>query len=431
MTIDIKPLIKVVQLFEFRITVNCLFKVFSLLILVLTLSGCNESEGRPCARTEDACLIIEPEPREAWWDVPLPDFSDDQDRPKVTLIGERTQILTLGEFYLEQGAMASDEQDGDLSGQVTITGEVDTAKAGDYLLRYSVTDSTEKHAIEKVRIVRVIDNLATNLTRRPLGSTAANFGYFEHLPLDYGKNTEFDSSPSNTAGRKPPLIIYLHGSGANLERIEDTNPYTSLDAVLENNGIPRLISDGDWNNDLPFVVVAPHLGAVPESGYKDRLDAFVEYAVRAYDIDINRVYMTGWSAGGYLSIVYAVDFPEKIAAIVPISSGVDTQTQDLPSHFCDVEQVPVWLFHGTSDEVVPFVYSIQAYNAVVDRCSPRVLPKLSLLMNARHHMHHIIYDLSALDGGTIDEVTIEYDPRYDAYNQDIFQWMLTHSIEDR
>jgi surface protein with Ig-like domain/phospholipase/carboxylesterase len=411
--------------------INLSLKALALFAILLSLSGCNDSEGRPCARTEDACIIEEPQPVEAWWDVPIPDFSENPDRPDVTILGERTVILNLGEFYLEQGALASDDQDGNITPQIVIKGEVNTDIAGDYLLRYTVTDTSGLDAIEKVRIIRVIDEIAAPLTRRPLGTTTANFGYFEHLPLNYGQLESMNSSPMISSNNKPPLIIYLHGSGGNLEFVQDTDPYTSLDAVLENNGIPRLISDGLWNDNLPFVVVAPHLGAVPGFGYKDRLDAFVEYAIRAYDIDTNRVYMTGWSSGGYLSSAYAVDFPDKIAAIAPIASGLSTDIENLPSDFCNIEQVPVWLFHGTGDQITPFVNSINAYNAILDKCSARVLPKLSLLMNARHHMHHVIFDLSALAGSVIDDITVEYDPRYDPYEPDIYEWLLSHSLEDR
>ena len=297
-------------------------------------------------------------------------------------------------------------------------GEVNTDVVGDYLIRYSVTDTDGNKASEQARVVRVVDENTTNLTRRPLGTTYANFAYFEHLPVDYGKPLD----------EKPPLLIYLHGSGGNLEFVASQDPVQSMDAVLENYGVPRLIADGQWDNSLPFVVVAPHLGGIPEQSFKDRMDAFVDYAINTYDIDHNRVYLTGWSSGGYISSAYAVDFPEKIAAIAPIASGLALDIEDLPENFCNIEQVPVWLFHGTGDQVTPFVRSIRAYNAIVDTCQPRVIPKLSLLTDARHHIHHAVFDLSAMVGG---EQGAEYDPRYDAYDMDIYQWLLSHSLADR
>ena len=396
-----------------------LVNVAVLLITITLLSGCGgSSQKRPCERDINDCIIEIPPPPDIWWDAPIPDFSDNEDRPTISLLGDRTILLSVGDFYLEEGALAADEQDGDISADIVITGEVNTDVVGDYLVKYSVTDSTDLVAIEQTRIIRVIDNVAESLTRRPLGSTIANFAYFEHLPVDYGQSME----------KKPPLLIYLHGSGGNLEFFYDYDPTTSMDAVLENNGIPTIIDDGQWDDSLPFVVLAPHLGSLPDVGFRVRLNAFVEYAVRTYDIDINRVYLTGWSSGGYLSSAYAVDYPEKIAAIAPIASGLSTPIEDLPSHFCNIEEVPVWLFHGTGDEITPFVNSIQAYNAIVDTCQPRVIPKLSLIKDARHHVHHAILDLSVLVGGSIE---VEYDPRYDPYDTSIYQWLLSHSLEDR
>ena len=404
-----------------RVLLRLLVKPFSVFASIILLSSCGGSDGRPCAKDVSLCIVEDPPPVEVWWEAPIPDFSENPDRPVISLLGERTQVLSLGEFYLEEGALAVDEQDGDISGQIVIDGDVDTNTIGDYLVRYSVTDSDDNVAIEHARVIRVTANTKASITRRPLGTTFANFGYFEHLPLDYGETTE----------QKPPLLIYLHGSGANLEFHDNQDPVSSLDAVIENHGIPKLIEDGEWDDTLPFVMVAPHLGALPDVGFKVRLDAFVDYAIHTYDIDINRVYITGWSSGGFLSSAYSVDFPDKIAAVVPIASGLALDVEDLPDDFCNIEAVPVWMFHGTGDEIISHGDSIKAYHAISDLCQSRVPPKLSLLTGARHHIHHAVFDLSALAGGMIDGVEIEYDPRFQPYDESIYQWLLSHSLEDR
>lgn len=402
------------------LSIDKLLKIIGAFSLAVFVSSCGGSDKRPCELDVSKCIIEapEPEPVEVWWDVPIPDFSDDPERPTISLLGERTQILNLGEFYLEDGAIAADDQDGDISSQLEIIGEVNTDQIGDYLIRYAVTDSDGNSAIEKVRVVRVIGSYAESLTKRPLGTTLSNFAYFEHLPVNYG---DINSD-------KPPLIIYLHGSGGNLEFTRDTDPVTSMDAVLENYGIPKLIFDDEWDNNLPFVVVAPHLGGLETVGYKERLDAFVEYAIRAYDIDVNRIYMTGYSSGGFLTSAYTADFPEKIAAIAPLAAGSSVDVDDLPEHFCNIAEVPIWLFHGTGDDVVSHNSSVSLYNAILDNCQPRVLPKLSLLLDAEHHIHHAIFDFSAMVGGSQN---VEYDPTYDQYDTSIFEWFLGHSLNDR
>lgn len=413
--------INAIKAFKIHAAANRLLRTIAILFSIFLLSGCGGgSDERPCSRSEDVCLIKVPvpEPVDIWWDAPLPDFSDNPDRPTISLLGERTQYLTLGTDYLETGAIAADEQDGDISIDIVISGDVNTSTVGDYFVRYAVTDSSGTVAIEQVRIVRVIDNAAENFSRRPLGSTIANFGYLEHLPTDYGQTTS----------EKPPLLIYLHGGGGNLEFTNTSDPTLALDAVINNYGVPKIIEDGQWDDTLPFVVLAPQLGGVPSSGYKARLDAFVDYAVYTYDIDISRVYLTGYSQGGFLSAVYAKDFPDKIAAVAAVSSAFSSELQPLPDNFCDIERVPVWFFHATNDEVISFVNTFQVYNAILDNCQPGILPKLSLVIGGEHAIHHAVFNLEALVGGFAEAV---YDARFEPYETSVYQWLLSHSLENR
>jgi predicted peptidase len=220
----------------------------------------------------------------------------------------------------------------------------------------------------------------------------------------------------------------LHGGGGSLEFASTSDPTLSLDTVIDNYGVPKLIEDGQWDTTLPFVVLAPHLGAVPSSGFKERLDAFVEYATRAYDIDSSRIYFTGYSFGGRLSASYAKDFPDKVAAVVSISPAFSDDVDPLANNFCDIERVPVWMFHATNDAVIPFGNTIQVYNSILDNCQPQILPKLSLVIGGEHAIHHAVYNLEALVGGHAQAV---YDTRFDSYDTSIYQWLLSHSLVDR
>jgi len=393
-------------------------KTFGIFFSILLISGCGGSGERPCGPNDDQCLLPPPPPIDYWWDVPITDFSDNPNRPTISLIGDRTQILTLGEAYLEAGATALDMQDGDISSQIAIKGEVDSGAIGDYLVRYAVTDSSGIVAIEQIRIVRVIGNTAENLSRRPLRGTIANFGYLEHLPVDYGQTTE----------QKPPLLIYLHGGDANLEFTNTTDPTLVLDAVINNYGVPKLIEDRQWDDSLPFVVLAPQLGAIPDVGYKIRLEAFLEYAVRTYDIDTSRIYITGYSLGGFLSAAFSKDYPDRIAAVASISPAFPTFIDPTMDDFCGIARVPFWMFHATNDAVIPYERTVRVYNQILDNCQAPVLPKLSLVLGAEHAIHHAVYNLEALVGGFAQAV---YDSRYDPYDLSIYQWLLSYSLQDR
>lgn len=395
-----------------------LLKSLGTLLAIGLLSACGGDQEPPCARTEDACLVTFPEVEDYWWDVPITDFSDNPDRPDISLLGDRTVVLNMGAAYVEAGATAVDAQDGDISAQIVISGQVNTGAIGDYLVRYGVTDSSGTVAIEKTRIVRVVGSTVERFSRRPLGDTIANFGYLEHLPVDYGQSSD----------QKPPLLIYLHGGDGNLEFTTTTDTTLVLDAVIDNYGIPKLIEDGDWDNSLPFVVLAPQLGGVPNTSYRVRLEAFLEYAVRTYDIDTSRVYFTGYSQGGFLSAAFAKDFPHRIAAVASIASAFPNFIDPEEDNFCDIEQVPLWLFHATGDGVIPYQNSLRVYNQILDYCQPPIPPRMSLIMGAEHAIHHAVYNLEALVGGFAQAV---YDPAYYPYDENVYQWLLSHSLEDR
>ena len=59
--------------------------------------------------------------------------------PVITLVGESTISLTVGDTYAEQGATVTDNVDSDLN--AVITGEVDTSTAGSYTITYTATDT--------------------------------------------------------------------------------------------------------------------------------------------------------------------------------------------------------------------------------------------------------------------------------------------------
>jgi len=85
--------------------------------------------------------------------------------PVLTTIGSDPIILHVGSgtAYTEQGALAVDEADGDISRQVQISGNVDRNKAGSYTVTYKVTNSAGLEATA-TRTVRVI---AANETKTP------------------------------------------------------------------------------------------------------------------------------------------------------------------------------------------------------------------------------------------------------------------------
>lgn len=65
---------------------------------------------------------------------------EDTEEPVITLSGGN-RTLTEGDTWVDPGYSATDNMDGDLTAEVTITGTVNTATPGSYTLTYSVTDA--------------------------------------------------------------------------------------------------------------------------------------------------------------------------------------------------------------------------------------------------------------------------------------------------
>ncbi|MCR2807168.1 S-layer homology domain-containing protein [Paenibacillus soyae] len=80
----------------------------------------------------------------------------DSTPPSITLNGEQTIYLLVGEVYVEPGRSAYDELDKDLTDDIVVTGSVNTAVLGTYQLKYNVSDSSNNAAPEVTRTVRVV-----------------------------------------------------------------------------------------------------------------------------------------------------------------------------------------------------------------------------------------------------------------------------------
>jgi len=130
-----------------------------------------------------------------------------------------------------------------------------------------------------------------------------------------------------------PLMIFLHGSG---ERGSDL-------ARVKMHGPPKYAAAG---RPFPFILVAPQ---VPEgmAWDSDGLEALRADLVARLPIDPERVVLTGMSMGGYGTWNYAVDYPDRLAAIAPVCGSGDSDRAERIVH------LPVWAFHGALDNVVP------------------------------------------------------------------------------
>lgn len=137
-----------------------------------------------------------------------------------------------------------------------------------------------------------------------------------------------------------PLILFLHGSGERGDNVRQ---------VL-NDRLPERLANG---LALPAIVAAPQCPAASDwTLHDDALVALLDDLAAAYAIDQNRVYLTGLSMGARETWRLACANPQRFAAVVAICGrrpyGLRSEEDAaLISH------IPIWVFHGARDEVVP------------------------------------------------------------------------------
>ena len=222
-------------------------------------------------------------------------------------------------------------------------------------------------------------------TPRPLGTTAADQGYYEYLPQGY--DTDMQSYP---------LIVFIHGLGENGDGDSQLN-----DLLVT--GIPRLINDDQWDDERPFIVLSPQnsLGGCTRSS---SIFNFINYAKENYRINPNRVYLTGLSCGAIGSWSYlASHINSQIAAIVPIAGNGNSAFN---SAGCELNRVPIWAFHGDNDNTVGVGGTTGPINNLLACTDPAPLDTSMIIYpGVEHNSWQRTYDLSA--------------------GHDIYSWFLT------
>ncbi len=173
-------------------------------------------------------------------------------------------------------------------------------------------------------------------------SKTINADYLLYLPKDYEMQQQ----------KHWPLILFLHGAG---ERGKDVNR-------VKSQGLAKMLQKPQ---DFPFIVVSPQC-AINVWWHINDLDMVLDEVMREYRVDIDRIYVTGLSMGGFGTWALAIHYPHRFAAIAPICGGGN------PTRVCAIKHVPVWTFHGAKDEIVPLERSKEMVEAL-KKCGGHVL----------------------------------------------------------
>jgi len=180
---------------------------------------------------------------------------------------------------------------------------------------------------------------------------------------------------------KLPLVIQLHGAGERGYGKEDLEK-------VDVHGFSKYLKDAEHN----CIVVMPQCPI--NTFWAARVESvieFIEELIKEYNIDEDRVYLTGLSMGGYGTWYISMARPDLFAAIAPVCGGGMAWN-------ADVLKMQIWAFHGTEDSIVSIVQSDE------------------MVAKLREHKADITY--SRIDG--VGHNVWEY-----TYKKELLEWLLS------
>jgi len=150
---------------------------------------------------------------------------------------------------------------------------------------------------------------------------------------------------SYTGNETLPLVIYFHSY--------DWSPkqdmkYTMLNQVADSNNFiivyPSAV--GNWNSGIGEITTIQ----TRDVNEVEFIDALIDHLGGIYNIDLDRVYATGYSNGGFMAYKLACQLSHRIAAIASVGGVISTNTL---ADCNPIRPMPVLQIHGTDDPNVP------------------------------------------------------------------------------
>ncbi|HLX66140.1 MAG TPA: PHB depolymerase family esterase [Puia sp.] len=141
-----------------------------------------------------------------------------------------------------------------------------------------------------------------------------------------------------------PLVIALHGrlgTGGGMEKL------THFEAIAGREKFLLIYPDGvrkSWNDGRSTPAEKEGVDDV------EFIRALIDSAVRHCSVDQKRVYVTGISNGGFMTMRLATGLSDKIAAVAVVAATMDAGTA---RDATKVNPMSVLIMHGRKDPLVP------------------------------------------------------------------------------
>lgn len=155
-----------------------------------------------------------------------------------------------------------------------------------------------------------------------------------------------------------PLIINMHGYTSNALQQQF---YSNFGPIADTANFLMVFPNGTKNSSGTTFWNAGIGSSVDDIGFISHL---IDSLKLQYNINLNRVYSTGMSMGGFMSHTLACELSNRITAIASVTGSIFTSQYGTYCH--PTRPVPVMQIQGTADATVPYAGSASQYMAPID-----------------------------------------------------------------
>lgn len=258
-----------------------------------------------------------------------------------------------------------------LSDSTALSPSLTGLTGGSYVLKVTVTDANGLVAVDyvTVTVLQPAQMFSSGGYNNNVYDSSTGRKAWMYLPAGY--------NPHKKEGY--PLIIYLVGAG---HSGTDINMLVNVEA-----GLSRMLHQNAF--PMESVVVTPQL----TTGWWTTVEIkkAYDYATQHYNIDPDRVYITGFSSGGSGSCDAVSKYPELFAGYMPASSVDNKLKYDGPA----AKNVAGYFLHDLLDRFVDPSNTFMAVNSV-NAASPKGLYP-PIVRTTRLDMHSGLWDRELYD----------------------------------
>jgi poly(3-hydroxybutyrate) depolymerase len=174
--------------------------------------------------------------------------------------------------------------------------------------------------------------------------------------IDGGKGMRLAVTVTNpNAAMKIPLTFTVSEKTVLEFDLDPVEPARSLSLLIKTD---EELRDEKWVQvDWSSKTSSP-TPAQPSYGMR-MIPALIRNLQKEFNIDPQRVYIAGFSMGGFGTFDALLRYPELFAAGASVSGGGDE------SRAKELKNTPLWVFHGTSDPFVRFTRSKNMVEAII------------------------------------------------------------------